>query len=227
MADVYEKDLAQKTSLTTSDYIRVVGSDNVSYKQLVSDVASKIIATYATNSLGGKTQSIKSFADHWGTSIAYTGNIDELYESSIYVYDNTVATGTFPTTVRYGTIVTFGGTSSNYATQIAKANASDGTLYIRYRVSGAYTAWERLSTMYGTIATNTDLNNITDAGVYLVSGSNSYTNLPSGITYGTLEVVKSTLTASILFQRITNTDKMATRYKSGSTWYSWRIYNPS
>lgn len=38
MADVYEKDLAQKTSLTTSDYIRVVGSDNVSYKQLITDV---------------------------------------------------------------------------------------------------------------------------------------------------------------------------------------------
>lgn len=38
MADTYEKDLAQKTSLTTSDYIRVVGSDNVSYKQGISSV---------------------------------------------------------------------------------------------------------------------------------------------------------------------------------------------
>lgn len=38
MADTYEKDLAQKSSLTTSDYIRVVGSDNVSYKQQVSSV---------------------------------------------------------------------------------------------------------------------------------------------------------------------------------------------
>lgn len=38
MADTYEKDLAQKSSLTTSDYIRVVGSDNVSYKQPLSNV---------------------------------------------------------------------------------------------------------------------------------------------------------------------------------------------
>lgn len=38
MADTYEKDLAQKSSLTTSDYIRVVGSDNVSYKQGLSSV---------------------------------------------------------------------------------------------------------------------------------------------------------------------------------------------
>lgn len=38
MADTYEKDLAQKSSLTTSDFIRVVGSDNVSYKQGISSV---------------------------------------------------------------------------------------------------------------------------------------------------------------------------------------------
>ena len=36
MADTYEKDLAQKSSLTLADYVRVVGSDNVSYKQLLS-----------------------------------------------------------------------------------------------------------------------------------------------------------------------------------------------
>ena len=38
MADVYEQNLGQKSSLTTSDFIRVVGSDNVSYKQPVEDV---------------------------------------------------------------------------------------------------------------------------------------------------------------------------------------------
>lgn len=38
MADVYEKDLAAKSSLTSSDYIRVVGSDNVSYKQPMNSV---------------------------------------------------------------------------------------------------------------------------------------------------------------------------------------------
>ena len=33
MAEVYEKDLGSKGTLTSSDFIRVVGSDNVSYKQ--------------------------------------------------------------------------------------------------------------------------------------------------------------------------------------------------
>lgn len=38
MADTYEQNLGQKSSLTTSDFIRVVGSDNVSYKQDVGSV---------------------------------------------------------------------------------------------------------------------------------------------------------------------------------------------
>ena len=60
MADVYEQNLASKSTLTTSDYIRVVGSDNVSYKQLVSDVAKKIIETYAGSTLAGSAQSVQS-----------------------------------------------------------------------------------------------------------------------------------------------------------------------
>lgn len=63
MADVYEKDLAAKSSLTTSDYIRVVGSDNVSYKQLVSAVAKINIENYTGSSLGGSSRSIKSAID--------------------------------------------------------------------------------------------------------------------------------------------------------------------
>lgn len=51
MADVWEKDLAQKSSLTTSDFIRVVGSDNVSYKQRVDNVmgAMKVSRTLVEN----------------------------------------------------------------------------------------------------------------------------------------------------------------------------------
>ena len=45
MADTYEKDLAQKSSLTTSDFIRVVGSDNNSYKQGMASVKSALGVT--------------------------------------------------------------------------------------------------------------------------------------------------------------------------------------
>ena len=48
-----ERNLPSKTTLTTSDYIRVVGSDNASYKQLLSDVADKVLSAfpYSTKSI--------------------------------------------------------------------------------------------------------------------------------------------------------------------------------
>ena len=66
MADTYEKDLGQKSSLTTSDFIRVVGSDNVSYKQSVSSVktamgvddATKHIRVNHSNIASGGTWSV-------------------------------------------------------------------------------------------------------------------------------------------------------------------------
>lgn len=73
MADVYEQNLASKSTLTTTDYIRVVGSDNVSYKQLVSDVAKKIIENYTGSTLAGSAQSVKSALDSLNSKTA--GNL--------------------------------------------------------------------------------------------------------------------------------------------------------
>lgn len=77
MADVYEQNLPNKANLTTNDYIRVVGSDNNSYKQLVSDVAKKIIENYTGSSLAGSSQSVKSALDTLNSktivqSVSYT-----------------------------------------------------------------------------------------------------------------------------------------------------------
>lgn len=45
MADTYEQNLAQKSVITASDFIRVVGSDNVSYKQPINAVLNGIPST--------------------------------------------------------------------------------------------------------------------------------------------------------------------------------------
>lgn len=72
MADVYEQNLASKSTLTTTDYIRVVGSDNVSYKQLVSDVAKKIIENYTGSTLAGSAQSVKSALDSLNSKTSFS-----------------------------------------------------------------------------------------------------------------------------------------------------------
>lgn len=68
MADAYEQNLAQKTDLTISDYVRVVGTDDNSYKQPMADVAQKIVEDYAGSTLAGSAQSVKSAIDGLKTS---------------------------------------------------------------------------------------------------------------------------------------------------------------
>lgn len=73
MADTYEKDLAQKSSLTTSDYIRVVGSDNVSYKQSVNDVKKAMGFQYY--SLAGRASITLNYASATRTLVTFIGGV--------------------------------------------------------------------------------------------------------------------------------------------------------
>lgn len=70
--------------------------------------------------------------------------------------------------------------------------------------------------MKGTLPNGTDLDNATTPGVYLISGSNSYTHCPAG--YGMLEVLKRDLQSNITLQRLTNNDGIWFRYYGGSSW---------
>lgn len=111
MADVYEQNLASKSTLTTTDYIRVVGSDNVSYKQLVSDVAKKIIENYTGSTLAGSAQSVKSAVDSLNSKTAYAS------------YD---LTGVLPLSDRAGRVIKFGSQITIYA-QIGSLTLSTGS----------------------------------------------------------------------------------------------------
>lgn len=71
MADTYEKDLAQKSSLTTSDYIRVVGTDNVSYKQRLVDV--KTAMGFQYYSIAGQASITLDYASATRTLVTFIG----------------------------------------------------------------------------------------------------------------------------------------------------------
>ena len=113
MADVYEKNLSSKSSLTVNDYIRVVGSDNVSYKQLVSDVANKIITTYTGASLAGSNQSVKSALDSLNSN--KQPNIDwKRYKQSVTIVANSKADMGFSLDTTIGNLVPTGILGVNY-----------------------------------------------------------------------------------------------------------------
>jgi len=69
MAEKKENALSAKSSVTSSDYLRLVGSNGVSYKQLVTDVAKYIVENYAGSSLAGSSQAPKTAIDALKTSV--------------------------------------------------------------------------------------------------------------------------------------------------------------
>lgn len=75
MADTYfdEKDLGRKSSLSVNDFIRIVGTDNASYKQLISDVAKAIIENYSGSNVAGSNQSVKAALDSLNSNVVYSG----------------------------------------------------------------------------------------------------------------------------------------------------------
>ena len=88
MADVWEKDLAQKSSLTTNDFIRVVGSDNVSYKQQVSNVTSALGIDPLVGTVGN----------------SYSGDANALVNSGQYQVGVPANVQNLPSGVGYGFI---------------------------------------------------------------------------------------------------------------------------
>lgn len=89
MADVWEKDLAQKSTLTASDFIRVVGADNVSYKQQVSNVTSDLGIDPLVGTVGN----------------SYSGDANALVNAGQYQVGVPANVQNLPSGVGYGMII--------------------------------------------------------------------------------------------------------------------------
>lgn len=125
MADTYEKDLGQKSSLTVNDFLRVVGSDNVSYKQAISEFMGTIGVDKMVN--GATNPSVSSFA--------------ELKESAFYTIGNAPNYSDAPAT-GYGLLCVFNG--GTYRTQTYYAFHRGDTYYRISTNSGlTWNAWTR------------------------------------------------------------------------------------
>lgn len=188
MADTYEKDLAQKSSLTVSDFIRVVGSDNVSYKQSLLDVGAK-----------GQIGQMGLLSDL---------NIDDFATNKTYgtwwlnCGDSTI-TGTKPASSGQGLLICKQQSTSIYRQVYVGISASE--FKVRYYNNGSWTSWsntviraevDALSSMSlsfrGVLTSSDDCDTLTQ-GVYLFNTSIPQ-NAPSDVVYGTLIVIQGQTT---------------------------------
>jgi hypothetical protein len=222
MADTYEQDLGQKSSLTTSDFIRVVGSDNVSYKQSLLDVGAK-----------GQIGQIGLLSDL---------NIDNFATNKTYgtwwlnCTDSTV-TGTKPASSGQGLLICKQ-QSSSICRQVY-VGISGTEFKVRYYSNGSWTAWsntairtevDALTTKVNSLemrsvtwayscnageATNTNLKTIIDADLpsgYACLGVTGFTTNQIDIVPTSLRYVNSNYSCQLRNVGTTNRSNTLTVY---------------
>lgn len=215
MADTYEKDLGQKSSLTTSDFIRVVGSDNVSYKQKVSAVMTAM-----------GLDAVKTPA----TSLS---NIDTATATGFYSYSSG-ASGTKPLEGSGGDLIVISH-NANYSVQVAipysPTNATG--IYKRVIVSGTPSDWQLQPTRaevnslnnnwHKNLVVGQNLNDIDGRGFYDCPSSaiaQSLVNCPTTNNFVMQTLTKGAYCTQIIFTG----DKMFLRTQVSSGWGSWYMF---
>ena len=233
-----ESTLTEKTSPAMTDLLRLVGSDDHSYKTLVSDVAKAIIETYAGSTVAGSAQSVKSALDALNTNkyaliygIEITANADlNTYTTpgSYYCKTNAaVATlSNCPTSSAF-TMKVEAGAGTSYPKQYLKPYDSTDE-FVRTSPTGAWVklpSRAELNTLNGNYgflgsaaADNIDLHSLTGKyGIYL--GANM-TNAPSNGWYLVIVASKDAGTAVLTAINLVSGD-IFTQSCAGNTWSSW------
>lgn len=213
----FETGLGAKSSLTTSDYIRVVGSDNNLYKQSVSSVMQMMGIEDVVNGTRGQIGSLPN------------GNIDDFATDKIYgtYYLNNSdsdITGTKPDTSGQGLLFCKQQSSAIYR-QIYIGVASSSAMKVRYYYNNAWTQWSNLPirSEIDTLNSNTTKHDITTY-VDLASYTSTWYTFP---TDGYLTASCGSASNAIAVGRVGGSSLNATLIIGGygnSTYGSWSCF---
>lgn len=200
---INEKDLTQKTTLTTSDYIRVVGSDNVSYKQSIIDVA---------NVMAGRYNAISGSDTVTNANDALIGVWYRVYTSATNV-------------PAQGALFTYGAASGKY--QVVYTGTE---MYTRAYTNSTWSTWIKMPTrtelinltgIHSTMFSG-DVDTLVDTGQYQIGNIDVVTNIPSGVGYGIISVIRARGYIKQIYSDIgKKIEYMRTSTNTGSTWTSW------
>lgn len=110
--------------------------------------------------------------------------------------------------------------------QIAARYSSSGAkeTYARYYINDQWYGWKSYTNTGGWLASGTNIDTIIIAGTYGIDGTASYTGLPSGVTWGILEVLTPTIGGTYGIQVIHQGRMQYERYRSinnGTEWGAW------
>lgn len=129
------------------------GTNGVAFVQLGTaavDASTGTVTSWSANSAVSAKRAADSYFKRMGGNYLPNGtNIDNLTKehSGWWVYERANVSGTFPISDSYGTIGYIHGTSNNIGMQFIRSNgqaSTNRTLYVRYKMAGAWGPWQRL-----------------------------------------------------------------------------------
>lgn len=113
--------------------------------------------------------------------------------------------------------------------EIPALRGSDGKSAYDYAKEGGYTGTEEefandlAKEKSKGFLSSMDLNELFTPGIYGINGGLTYDNLPSGLTFGTLEVyAPNAENPDFAIQRLSSSMGTAYRFYANATWYDWR-----
>lgn len=80
---------------------------------------------------------------------------------------------------------------------------------------------DHLIDMHNALPSGTSIDDVKDPGVYGITGSNTYTGLPSGITYGELLVFRDSVNSGFIAQMLVSRSQIFTRSFQNNMWIPW------
>jgi hypothetical protein len=174
------------------------------------------------------------------TDVSQNTGFNSLVDAGYYTLGGSCTYTNKPNSFLYGFLIVTANTStgSRRAQQLLFSQ-SDDAVYMRKRVSGTWSDWERIVTntflyaangmMFHDLSVNTDLNDVYKSGYYVLSSSNTYINAPSGFRYGFAVVYSNNLsTSSKRFVQIIYDQENADIYMRSyalSNWTTWKRIN--
>lgn len=204
--------------------------------------AKNIVETYNGSTLAGSAQSVKTAIDALNSKFSY---------ETITDFNTFKTSSTSGTVRRYGESTggaathppveggnyTFrgyveGAASGSYCTQhftieYATKLTDRGRSFIRACINGTWEPWIEVARSGNGWQGAGDADYYISPGVYGFSAGTTYTNLPTGVTSGILEVICPNPTGAYCMQRLITTTAVYIRYRnasSGTAFGSWYKY---
>lgn len=157
--------------------------------------------------------------------VAENADLDSVTDVAVYLLATSMNYSHLPTNVELPAILEVTSHNAN-SLIIQKIFAySTGKLYTRRKSSGSWSDWniDGENRNIPLLVQNTDMNNIIEAGVYLLATSMTYSNLPANLELPGLLEVSNYNGTSLIIQKIYDysNGKLYTRRRSSNSWNEW------